>query len=249
MAHRETSVVHNGSPESGSIRRLLIVDDHPIFCLGLVSLLNSFQDLEVCAQAAGAEQAFGLILAEKPDLVIADIGLVGASGFDLLVRIEEVNIPQRVLVLSIHEELVYAPRALKAGAIGYVMKREAPDHIVGQIRRALAGELAVSSAVMQMLALNAVGRATPANGPESLLAPREMEVFMLIGQGSTTRQIAEQLSLGVKTVETYRSHVRRRLGLANAAELVRVATLWFASNRVEAGSSDANWPDTGRATT
>lgn len=207
--------------------RIFIVDDHPIVRRGLGQLINQEDDLVICGEAENAETALELLKKVKPDLAIVDISLRGIDGIELtrLIRARFDNIP--VLVISMHDESLFAERALKVGARGYIMKQEAIEKMMEAIRKVLRGELYVSERVSANIVKRFVdGKAEGASSPEELLSDREMEVFQLIGQGYATRQIADQLHVSVKTVETYRANIKEKLNLKNATELMKHAVHW-----------------------
>ena len=211
--------------------RLLIVDDHPITRQGLTHLLELEPDLSMTAQAGDAAQALTILHAQPFDLMILDISLRGVSGIDLLkdIRIHWPKLP--VLVLSMHDETLYAERALRAGARGYVMKQEAPEKIVGAIRRMLAGHLYVSETINgrmlhKLLDVNGTDGPKPGGNVIDLLSNRELEVFQFIGRGHGTREIATEMHVSVKTIETYRAHIKEKFQLRTASELMRFAVNW-----------------------
>ncbi|MHC4387497.1 MAG: response regulator transcription factor [Planctomycetota bacterium] len=210
--------------------KILIVDDHPIVRQGLAELINHEQDLTVCAQAEDAIEALRTIKEIEPNMVIVDISLKETSGLELIKDIgaQYGNLP--VLALSMHDESLYAERALRAGAKGYIMKAEATENVVTAIRKVLSGEIYVSDRMAAKMVRKLVGgrRETGASAIERL-SDRELEVFSLIGQGQGTRQIAEKLHLSVKTVETYRAHIKEKLNLADANELLQYAIQWVRS--------------------
>ena len=211
-------------------RRIIIVDDHPIVRQGLADLINQEKDLVVCGQAEDAHQAMQIINELKPDMVIVDIFLKETSGMELIKDIKARYPSLSVLALSMHDESIYAERALRAGAEGYVMKAEATENIVRAIRRVISGQIYLSDTMAPRMVRKLVGA-----GPDAAvsaverLSDRELEVFNLIGQGYTTRQIAQSLSLSIKTIETYRAHIKEKLNLENAAKLLRYAILWVNS--------------------
>ncbi|MCS6770675.1 MAG: response regulator transcription factor [Kiritimatiellae bacterium] len=215
--------------ESGTAKkRILIVDDHPIVRQGIRALLEQQPDLVVCAEAESAGEALQALLKHKPDLVIVDISLKGHDGIELTkwVRAQDKRLP--VLVLSMHDENLYAERALRAGAQGYLMKVEVGEKIVEAVRKVLAGEIYLNEKLGQSLLheMTVRGAVSPEESPIRLLSDRELEVFRLIGQGHSTREIAQMLHLSVKTIETYRAHIKEKLGLSTAAQLVRSAIRW-----------------------
>lgn len=210
--------------------RIFIVDDHPIVRRGLAQLINQEGDLVICGEADNAEAALEALKKVKPDLAIVDISLRGIDGFELtkLIRARFDNIP--VLIVSMHDESLFAERALRVGAGGYIMKQEAIEKMMEAIRKVLRGELYVSERVSANIVKRFVdGKAEGVSSPEELLSDREMEVFQLIGQGFGTRQIADQLHVSVKTVETYRANIKEKLNLKNAAELMKHAVHWIES--------------------
>jgi len=216
-----------GSTDSRSKRTVLIVDDHPIVRQGLALLINQEKDLEVCGQAEDAHEAMQAIRRLNPDLVIVDIGLKDTSGMELIkdLKVQYPNLP--VLTLSMYDEAVYGERALRAGAKGYVMKQEATEKVVTAIRQVLAGQVYVSSGMAAKMVSKLVGGGTrTAGSPAESLSDRELEVFRMIGEGYSTREMAEKLHLSIKTVETYRAHIKDKLGLQDANELLRSAIRW-----------------------
>jgi len=211
---------------------VLIVDDHPIVRQGLTLLINREPDLAVCGDAEEAASALSRIEELKPDLIVVDISLNGPDGLDLLksIRARDPNLP--VLILSMLDESLYAERALRAGANGYIMKQEATDRVLVAIRRILAGEIYVSDRIAnRMLHRFAGGVQIEDRSPIADLTDRELEVFRLIGEGHGTRQIAEQLHISVKTVESYQAHIKEKLSLKNARELVQRAIQWTVADK------------------
>jgi DNA-binding NarL/FixJ family response regulator len=208
-------------------RRIFIVDDHPIVRQGLALLINREPDLVVCGAAEEANSALHGIESLKPHVVVVDISLNGPDGLDLLksIRTRDPNLP--VLILSMLDELLYAERALRAGASGYIMKHEATEQVLVALRRILGGEIYVSDRMAnKMLHRFVGGSAIEARSPITELTDRELEVFRLIGEGHGTRQIAEELHLSVKTVESYQAHLKEKLSLKNGRELVQRAIQW-----------------------
>lgn len=204
--------------------KVLLVDDHPILRQGLAQLLNQEKDITICGQFEEAGKALDACGQLKPDAAIVDISLKGSSGIELLKNIK-VQYPRLlVLVLSMHDESLYAERALRAGASGYIMKQEPPEQVLVALRKVLGGEIYLSQAMNSKLMHQLVsGRPTETGSLIERLSDRELEIFGLIGQGRGTRQIAEQLHLSVKTVESHRAHIKEKLNLKNATELVHRA--------------------------
>jgi len=212
---------------SGKKIRIYIVEDHPIFRKGLAQLLSSEAGMEICGEAEGHLAGLDGIREKKPDFVIVDISLKNSSGIELIKDLKR-SVPQLpVLALSMHDENIYAERVLRAGAKGYLMKQEAPETIVMAIRQILGGKIFVSESVAsRMLSIFAEGRGTLKSTPVDLLSDREIEVFRLIGEGGGTRQIAEKLHVSVKTVENHKAHIKEKLNITGAIELIQQATLW-----------------------
>lgn len=208
-------------------RRVFVVDDHPIVRQGLALLVNQTDDLAVCGDAGDAPTALEAIAASRPDILVLDISLQGPDGIDLLKQIRA-RLPELpVLMLSMHSEAIYAERALRAGANGYIMKQEATEDVLVAIRRILRGEVYVSNHVASRMLRRVAGAAEAQQvSPLSTLSDRELEVFRLVGKGYGTRQIANELKISVKTVESYHSHLKDKLSLRNARELVQYAIEW-----------------------
>jgi len=223
--------------------RVIVVDDHPIVRQGLTQMINRDGDLIVCGEAEEARSALQAIATLSPDIVVIDISLNGPSGLEILKTIRQTDPALRVLILSMHDEMVYAERALRAGANGYIMKQEATEMVLVAIRRILGGEVYVSNRVANRMLRQLVGGAPSSRkSPVDDLTDRELEVFRLIGEGHGTRQISDELHLSVKTVETYQSHIKEKMGLRNARELVQYAIQWAIS---ESGSVE-NQPISGK---
>jgi DNA-binding NarL/FixJ family response regulator len=208
-------------------KTVFVVDDHPIVRQGLALLINREADLAVCGEAEEMHAALSAIQAAKPDILILDISLNGPDGLELLknIRITSARLP--VLVLSMHDESIYAERALRAGANGYIMKQEATEKVLVALRRLLSGEIYVSDRIANNMLRHYVrGANVSEHSSVSDLSDRELEVFRLIGEGQGTRQIAEALHLSVKTVESYQAHIKEKLSLRSARELVQHAVQW-----------------------
>ena len=206
---------------------VFVVDDHPIVRQGLTLLINRESDLAVCGEAEEMHSALRSIQAVKPDILIVDISLNGPDGLELLknIRITSPRLP--VLILSMHDESIYAERALRAGANGYIMKQEATEKVLVALRRILSGEIYVSDRIANSMLRHYVrGVNASEHSSVSDLTDRELEVFRLIGEGQGTRQIAEALHLSVKTVESYQAHIKEKLSLRSARELVQHAVQW-----------------------
>ncbi|NQV73911.1 response regulator transcription factor [bacterium] len=207
--------------------RIVVVDDHPLMRKGLVLSLEAESDITVCGQASNAEDALGVVESQNPDLVIVDISLPGMSGLELIKQVHAIRPAMKTLVVSRHDEALYAERAIRAGAKGYVMKLEAPDVMVKAVRRVMNGGIYVSDEINERLLLGmASGHEMLAQSPLEVLSDRELEVFELTGRGCGTRDIAERLHLSVKTVESYRARIKTKLNLNSAAELMQHAVQW-----------------------
>ncbi|KPK45107.1 MAG: LuxR family transcriptional regulator [Phycisphaerae bacterium SG8_4] len=210
--------------------RILIVDDHPIVRQGLAELVNHEEDFTVCGQAEDYHEALRAIGQLNPNIAVVDISLKESSGLELIKDIHSQHPDLPVLALSMHDETLYAERALRAGAMGYIMKQEATENVIAAIRRVLDGEIYVSERMASRMVRKLVTGQTVTNAsPVDSLSDRELEVFRLIGKGHGTRQISKRLCLSVKTIETYRAHIKDKLNLADAAELLQYAIQWVSS--------------------
>ena len=225
--------VPRGELAESVTKTLLIVDDHPILRRGLTALIESEPGLTVLAAVGTRVAALDAIRANRPDLVIVDLLLGGEDGLDLVKEIKRRYPSVPSLVLSMHDEEVYAERALSAGALGYVAKQELDETVLGAIRCALAGKRYMSEVLQRRLAEGYLGgRTLDTDAPIRTLSDRELQVFRLIGQGRTTRQIAVTLARSVKTIESHLEHLKNKLALGSAAELAQRATQWVESGRI-----------------
>jgi DNA-binding NarL/FixJ family response regulator len=213
--------------------RVLIVDDHQGVREALALRIGRQPDLQVCGEAADMSEALRLIADTQPDVAVVDISLRTGNGIDLIKQIKDRNDHIRILVWSMSSESLYAERALRAGALGYINKDQARDRIVEAIRRVLAGKVWLSEEMTKRMEQQTVGtaRGETTRSPLQVLADRELEVFRLIGAGVTTAEIAERLHLSIKTVETYRDRIRQKLNLADGTKLAHYATQWVLENR------------------
>lgn len=209
--------------------RILVVDDHPAVREALASRIGGQSDLEVCGEAEDIHEALHLIESMKPDLAVVDISLKTGNGIDLIKRIQSRNDRVRILVWSMHPESLYAERALRAGAMGYINKDQATDRIIDAIRQVLAGKVYLSSSMAEKLLQRAVGvkRASLERSPMETLSDRELEVFRLIGQGVKTANIAARLHVSLGTIWTYRDRIRTKLDLEDGTDLAHFATQWI----------------------
>ncbi len=215
-------------------KKVIVVDDHPLMRKGLALTLATEGGLDVCAQAESAEEALEKLGEVNPELAVIDISLPGMSGLELIKHLHIFNPSLKIIVVSRHDEALYAERAIRAGARGYVMKLEAGEVIVDAVNKVLMGGIYVSPEINERLLMGMLsGRNTGTQSPLDLLSDRELEVFELTGNGMATRDIAERLHLSVKTVESYRARIKNKLSLQNATELMQHAVQWIES--VKAG--------------
>jgi DNA-binding NarL/FixJ family response regulator len=213
----------SGAREGKRTASILIVDDHPLMREGLAARIGSQADMEVCGEAASLREALAKVKSTSPDLVIVDMALIGSHGIDLIKEIKSRFPNVRMLAVSAYDESLYAERALRAGAHGYLNKRECQEKVIDALRAVLNGQRYVSSEMTQRLLGQAIGDIESVDDPIQRLSNRELEVFQLIGRGQTTGAIARQLHLSVHTIETHREKLRHKLGLKNGVELTRSA--------------------------
>jgi DNA-binding NarL/FixJ family response regulator len=210
-------------------KNVFIVDDHPVVRQGLAAFINGEDDFTVCGDAEDADSAIRQINEQRPDIIIADLSLKGTSGIELTTAIKSrFNIP--VLILSMHDENFYAERAIRAGARGFIMKKESMETVVRALRDILNGKIYVSDDIKERLLGKLLTSSDVMQSPLDGLTNREMDVFQLIGRGMSNRHIAKELSLSVKTVETYRSRIIEKLKMKDSSELVRYAVQWSQDN-------------------
>lgn len=217
---------------AGDKRKVLIVDDHPIVRQGLRLMIDAEPDLVVCGEAQSAREARDAIRQHEPDVVIVDISLAQGDGLELVRDVHAQHAELPMLVLSMHDELIYAERLLAAGASGYIMKQAASDQLLVALRRVLSGETYLSEALAQSLERSrGAGAGMPGTSvdPVKRLSNRELQVLSLIGRGQSSREAAEGLGLSVKTVETHRQSLKRKLNLATNAQLLQYAINWYAN--------------------
>ena len=191
-------------------------------------IINQEEDLCVCGGAASVEEALQVLQKQMPDVLIVDLSLKDSSGLDLIKQLRDAGCRVPVLVLSMHDEMLYAERALRAGANGYIMKEQAEDALIEGIRMVLQGRLYVSDAIQEHMLQQYIGGR---EGGVQLLSNRELQVFEMIGTGISTQQIADQLQLSVKTVEAHRAHIKKKLQITSAAQLVQQAVRWVEQQR------------------
>lgn len=213
--------------------RVLIVDDHPAVREVLALRIRRQPDMEVCGEAADMSEALRLFNTAEPDAAVVDISLKSGSGLDLIKRIKDRNHHVRILVWSMHGDALYAERALRAGALGYINKDQATEKIIEALHRVLEGKVWLNSEMVDSMLQRSVGsgKQGSANSPMDALADRELQVFQLIGEGVKTAEIADRLHLSVKTIETYRDRIRKKLDLIDGTALAHYATLWTSGVR------------------
>lgn len=211
--------------------RVFLVEDHPVFRLGLRELIEQEPDLLVCGEAKSVGEGWEGVSRKRPDVVIVDISLEGRNGLELVKQLQEQMPGLPSLVLSMHEEALYAERALQAGARGYIMKHETADLIIDAIRRVHAGEVCLSAKMTSEMLCKMVGGGSRGPLPHQCLTNRELEVFEMIGRGLTTKAISDKLCLSAKTISTYRERIKDKLNLRNASELSHRAVQWVEQQR------------------
>jgi len=213
--------------------KILLVEDHQIVREGIARLINNEADMEVCGEAGNASEALVQIAKRKPDLVITDISLSGMNGIEFLkhLKAQYPNLP--AMVLSMHDEALYAERALRAGAVAFVMKKESSNEVMAAIRKARRGEYHVSEKVGGDIFQKFLNSKRPAESSIALLSDRELEVFELLGRGHGSKEIAAELKLSVKTVDTHRTHIKEKLQLRSFTEMIQRAVQWVEQENTE----------------
>lgn len=226
--YRMEAMVDNGKVTWGEkVWRILIVDDHPLVRTGLASLIGGEPDLEVCGETDGIDDAMALVRATAPDMLVVDLSLANGNGLELVKRVRAYSEAIRMLVCSMHDEALFAYRALNAGAMGYIGKEEATTHVIDAIRQVLKGRIWLSTRMTERALEGIVQGGLPSHGATvDNLSDRELEVFGLIGRGLGPGAIAEQLHLSIKTIETHRENIKRKLNLRSGSELTRLALHW-----------------------
>jgi DNA-binding NarL/FixJ family response regulator len=215
-------------------KRLFIVDDHPLVREGLTNLINRQDDLTVCGEAKDSAEAIDGISRQRPDMAIIDISLTNESGLELIKHITKRFPEVAVIVLSMHDEALYAERALRAGARGYVMKHETSKSVLSSIRRVMGGDIYVSERIANRTALRITSaRRVAATSPVERLSDRELEIFQLLGQGRTPSEIARDLNLSLKTVQAYCARAKEKFGVTSLTELLRAAIKWDDASHVK----------------
>ena len=220
-------VLPSGSaPSPVSRKRILLVDDHPFMRAGLAGLIDRQPDLVICGEAGNPIEAFHALKKTKPDLVLTDLTMPGRSGLEFIKDLQAAEPTLIILVMSMHDEVVHAERALRAGARGYIMKEAGGENLLTAIRQVLRGEVYVSPRMSARILEGLSGARPRSSSPIEKLTDREFEIFQLIGQGKSTRDIAGQLNLSTKTVDVHRSHIKEKLELNDVTSLIRHAVRW-----------------------
>jgi DNA-binding NarL/FixJ family response regulator len=215
------------SAKPSTRRKILLVDDHPMTRAGMAQLINKQPDLEVCGEAGTPAEALGQIVKSNADLLVTDLTMPGRSGVEFIKDIVAVYPMLPILVVSMHDELIYAERALRAGARGYIMKEAGGENLLAAMRQVLSGQVYVSARMSAAILENVSGRKPRgSHSPIEKLSDREFQVFQLIGQGLTTKAVAKQLGLSPKTVDVHREHIKEKLDINDAASLIRHAVRW-----------------------
>jgi DNA-binding NarL/FixJ family response regulator len=217
---------HQQVSSSSRKNKVFVVDDHPIVRQGLALMINAESDLTVCGEAEEAQTALQAIVETRPDILIIDISLNGPDGLELVKHVRTLFPELPILILSMHDETTYAERALRARANGYIMKQEATEKVLIAVRRILGGGIYLSDRMANKVLHQYMSGSAAGQSRIAELSDRELEVFRLIGDGHGTRQIAEELHLSVKTVETYQAHIKEKLLLRTGRELVQQAIFW-----------------------
>jgi DNA-binding NarL/FixJ family response regulator len=226
-SRRRSTVERTPGTPPESRARIVVVDDHSLVRAGLVELVRNQADMEVCGEAADTASALSLIRREKPDLVVVDLMLQDGTGMDLIKQAVAEGLPSKFLVCSMYDETLYAERVLAVGAMGYVSKQEPSRVVLEAMRKVLSGWIYTSEEIADRVLRRSSGKITePGDSPVDILSDRELEVLGLLGQGLNTREIAGRLELSTKTIDTYREHIKMKLGLKNANELLRFAVAW-----------------------
>lgn len=213
-----------------SPKKILIVDDHPSVREGLALRISLQSDLEVCGEADSEDQALALVKQTAPDLILIDVSLKTGHGIDLIKRVRSLDPTIKMLVITGFQESLYAERAFRAGALGYLNKQESSEKMIEAIRTVLAGERFISPEMSRRLINQALGAPDPTKTPIENLTDRELEVFRMIGEGLATSAIANRLFLSTHTIDTHRENIKRKLAISNAAELSRAAVQWLLEN-------------------
>lgn len=221
------------APAKSVAKRILIVDDHPVFRRGMAALVQEHAEFAVCGEAQDATSALDAMRQTAPDVVMMDVSMPGTNGIELIKLMLAEQPKLTILIVSMHDESLYALRALRAGAKGYVMKAEAQTHVIEALRKVLSNGIYISPQYSERLIFKIINSQDNDSGsPLDLLSDRELEVLQMIGSGTSTAGIAAALHLSIKTIETHRAHIKEKLGFKDGAELVRFAVEWAAHQQV-----------------
>ncbi|WP_395747885.1 response regulator [Prosthecobacter sp.] len=226
----QASAVPNAPAAVEAGKRLLVVDDHPVFRHGICQYLGQVSEITICAEASNAQLALEAMRKHGPDVVLMDVSLPGTNGIELIkyMLAEQPNLI--ILMISMHDESLYALRALRAGAKGYLMKQQTMEHILDALRKVCGGGIYVSPQFSEKLIFKSIAGSTGEFGsPVEKLSDRQLEVLQLFGRHKSTREISEALHISVKTIETHRTHIKEKLGFKDAEELMDFATEWIAT--------------------
>lgn len=223
MAKKDSATRKAGASAPVPKKSVLVVDDHPMVLEGLRAIINREPDLRVCCEANGARKALALIEKAAPDLVLVDIVLPERNGLELIKDLKALRPTLPILAISIHDDLLYAERALRAGARGYISKHQPPEELLKAIRQVLAGQIYTSRGFSQTLLQRMSGKAAPVRSPMEILTDREFEIFQLFGEGKSGKEIARQLRLSDKTVAVHGANIRHKLKVRSTAQLIRLA--------------------------
>lgn len=225
----DRATISDSSQSASPVRRqVLVIDDHPFMRAGLTQMIDRQPDMQICGEAGNPAEAMQVLARCRPDLVLSDITMPGRSGLEFIKDLTATIEGLPILVVSMHDETIYAERALRAGARGYIMKEAGGENLLAAIRQVLRGEVYVSPRISSRLLENlSARRPRNSSSPIEKLSDREFDVFQLIGQGKSTRDIAAQLHLSSKTVDVHRSHIKEKLDLKDSTELVRHAVRWW----------------------
>lgn len=227
MTTRRAKTPATPTPTPATRKRILLVDDHPFMRAGLGQLIERQADLAVCGEAGGPAEALKLIAQHKPDLVLTDLTMPGRSGLEFIKDLHALHPTLSILIMTMHDESVFAERALRAGARGYIMKEAGGEKLLTAIRRVLTGEVYVSDKMAARILSGLSGpKPRGSSSPIEKLTDREFEVFQLIGQGKSTREMAAELNLSPKTVDVHRANIKEKLGLSDVTALIRHAVRW-----------------------
>ena len=224
----QSAIAFSPSAPASGVKRLLIVDDHPIFRHGISQLIRQLREVTICGEADNAQSALEAMRRHTPDVILMDISMPGKNGIELIKLMLAEQPRLIILVLSMHDESIYALRALRAGAKGYVMKQQAMENVLDALRKVMSGGIYISPQFGEKLVFKVIqGSESDLGTPVDKLSDRELEVLQLFGRNKSTREIADELHLSVKTIETHRAHIKEKLGFKDADEMVKFAVEWI----------------------